>query len=234
MQWLQVNTKGEESDPTSIPENSKWDKVSRDKVNHKVLGLVVQSVVSLTSSLRVISLTVLADSIHNILIFFAEKMWVAFALQKLLTFFQQKISEYCVSLDVNFNESLTNDIVSFEQLGPDIFLISPHVCCGHSSEVLWWGTSNECASWRPSLQEPHYMFCGEIRKIFSWIPLLSRAMSENVLFPSVVLLELSEREKFCDNFRISKRSFGPNFGFPYLFYTFSFLPQLKIGRIQPA
>ena len=36
-------------------------------------GPVVQSVVSLTSSLRVISLTVLADSIHNILIFFAEK-----------------------------------------------------------------------------------------------------------------------------------------------------------------
>ena len=57
-------------------------------------GPVVQSVVSLTSSLRVISLTVLADSIYNILIFFAEKMWVAFALQKLLTFFQQKISAY--------------------------------------------------------------------------------------------------------------------------------------------
>ena len=37
-------------------------------------GSVVQSVVSLTSSLRVISLTILADSIHNILIFFAEKM----------------------------------------------------------------------------------------------------------------------------------------------------------------
>ena len=57
-------------------------------------GPVVQSVVSSTSSLRVISLTVLADSIYNILIFFAEKMWVAFALQKLLTFFQQKISAY--------------------------------------------------------------------------------------------------------------------------------------------
>ena len=38
-------------------------------------------------------------------------MWVAFAVQKLLTFFQQTI---CVSLDVNFNESLTNDVVSFE------------------------------------------------------------------------------------------------------------------------
>ena len=37
-------------------------------------GPVVQSVVSLTSSLRAISLTVLADSIHNILMFFAEKM----------------------------------------------------------------------------------------------------------------------------------------------------------------
>ena len=60
----------------------------------KVQGPVVQSVVSLTSSLRVISLTVLADSVYNILIFFAEKMWVAFALQKLLTFFQQKISAY--------------------------------------------------------------------------------------------------------------------------------------------
>ena len=59
-----------------------------------IQGPVVQSVVSLTSSLRVISLTVLADLIHSILIFFAEKMWVAFALQKLLTFFQQKISAY--------------------------------------------------------------------------------------------------------------------------------------------
>ena len=37
------------------------------------LGPVVQSVVNLTCSLRVISLTVLADSIHNILICFAEK-----------------------------------------------------------------------------------------------------------------------------------------------------------------
>ena len=43
---------------------------------------------------------------YNILKFFAEKMWVAFALH------------ICASLDVNFNESLTNDVVSFEQLGP--------------------------------------------------------------------------------------------------------------------
>ena len=43
-------------------------------VSHENLGPVVQSVVSLKTSLRVISLTVLADPIHNILIFFAEKM----------------------------------------------------------------------------------------------------------------------------------------------------------------
>ena len=38
-----------------------------------VLGPVAQSVVSLTSLLRVISLTVFADSIHNILIVFLLK-----------------------------------------------------------------------------------------------------------------------------------------------------------------
>ena len=33
-------------------------------------------------------------------------------------FFSKKIQYICISLDVNFNESLTNDIISFEQLGP--------------------------------------------------------------------------------------------------------------------
>ena len=37
-------------------------------------------------------------------------------MQKLLTFFH--VQHICLSLDVNFNDSLTNDIVSFEQLGP--------------------------------------------------------------------------------------------------------------------
>ena len=32
-------------------------------------------------------------------------------------FFSKKFQHICVSLDVNFNESLTNDVVSFEQLG---------------------------------------------------------------------------------------------------------------------
>ena len=37
-------------------------------------------------------------------------------------FFSKKFQHICVSLDVNFNESLTNDIVSFEQLGPGLFV----------------------------------------------------------------------------------------------------------------
>ena len=74
------------------------------------LGPVVQSVVSLTSSLRVISLTVLADSIYNI------------HCKSYSHLFSKNFQHICVSLDVNFNESLTNDIVSFEQLDPDVFV----------------------------------------------------------------------------------------------------------------
>ena len=58
----------------SVFKNIKQPYVFHHQVQAKNLGPVVQSVVSLTSSLRVISLTALADSIHNILIFFAEKM----------------------------------------------------------------------------------------------------------------------------------------------------------------
>ena len=76
-------------------------------------GPVVQSVVSLTSSLRVISLTVLADSVHNILIFFCCSAKATHI------FSSKKFQHICVSLHVNFNESLTNDIVSFEQQGPE-------------------------------------------------------------------------------------------------------------------
>ena len=35
-------------------------------------------------------------------------------------FFSKKIQHICISLDVNFNKSLTNDVVSFEQLGPGL------------------------------------------------------------------------------------------------------------------
>ena len=53
---------------------------------------------------------------------FVEKMREVFAVQKLLLFFQQK---YLHIWDINIwnlNISLTNDIVSFEQPGPVIYV----------------------------------------------------------------------------------------------------------------
>ena len=39
-------------------------------------------------------------------------------MQKLLTFFSKKISVYAIFNVQSFNDMLTNDTVSFEQLGP--------------------------------------------------------------------------------------------------------------------
>ena len=58
------------------------------------LGPVVQSIVSLTSSLRGQLVKCFTTLLLSTLIFFVEKMREAFALQKLLTFFQQKILAY--------------------------------------------------------------------------------------------------------------------------------------------
>ena len=55
--------------------------------------------------------------------------------------FQQKISAYlCVSLDVNFNESLTNDIVSFEQLGSGLCspLTYPMILLADRKALIRW------------------------------------------------------------------------------------------------
>ena len=56
--------------------------------------------------------------------FFVEKMRVAFAVQKRLTFFQQKLLAYTCIRYLKFNETLTIDVVNFEQQGPDpLFLL---------------------------------------------------------------------------------------------------------------
>ena len=45
-------------------------------------------------------------------------------MQKLLTFFVSiNISVYAIFNDQSFNDTLTNDIVSFEQLGPGLFYV---------------------------------------------------------------------------------------------------------------
>ena len=40
-------------------------------------------------------------------------------------FSAKKNQHICISLDVNFNESLTNNIISFEQLGPVVHICLP-------------------------------------------------------------------------------------------------------------
>ena len=110
---------------------SKFDEICPLAIQNQ--GPVVQSAVSLTSSLRVISLTVLTDSIYSILIFL---------LKKCEHFFSKKFQNICVSLDVNFNESLTNDVVHFEQLGPDLYNINAHTKFGENpleftQAIIW-------------------------------------------------------------------------------------------------
>ena len=69
----------------------------------------------------------------SVLIFFAEKMWGAFALQKFLTFFQQKMAVFLCIIFWNFNVTLTNNVVSFEQLGP-----GHENCCIHPKIWTVW------------------------------------------------------------------------------------------------
>ena len=57
------------------------------------------------------SFNLLEHNISNVLIFFAVEMRGAFALLKLLTFFQQKVKK-------KINILLTKDVISFDQLGP--------------------------------------------------------------------------------------------------------------------
>ena len=48
--------------------------------------------------------------------YFAEKMWVAFELQKLLTFLQQKINVFKNTLDKTVNKFVINELVKLMML----------------------------------------------------------------------------------------------------------------------
>ena len=65
-------------------------------------GPVVQSIVSLTKSLVNDSLSLLVCLKSSVLIFFAEKMWGTFALQKLPTFFWQKMAVFLCLICLKF------------------------------------------------------------------------------------------------------------------------------------
>ena len=54
-------------------------------------------------------------------------------MQKLLTFFSKNIWVYAIVNDKNFNDTLTNNIVNFEQLGPEIRKKK----CLHTHLIKW-------------------------------------------------------------------------------------------------
>ena len=69
-------------------------------------------------------LTVLVSTIYNSQVRLLKKIEKLLQMQKLLTFFSTKIFAYMPYLfkDQRFNDTLTIDIVSFEQLGPDQYM----------------------------------------------------------------------------------------------------------------
>ena len=71
-------------------------------VHNSILGPVVQSIVSLTKSLVNDSLSLLVRLKSSVLILFAENMRGAFALQKLLTFFRQKMAVFLCIICLKF------------------------------------------------------------------------------------------------------------------------------------
>ena len=60
-------------------------------------------------------------------------------MQKLLTFFSKNISVYAIFKDQRFNDMLTNDIISFEQLGPDCADAQANLglCCPFMAEDMF-------------------------------------------------------------------------------------------------
>ena len=110
--------------------------------NFNFLGPIVHSVVSSTSSLRGQLVKCFTTLLPNTVIFFVEKIREAFALQKLLTFFSKKYWHIWDINVPNLNETLTNDVVSFEQPGPLCFPWrsnpnSPRNVCFRTDPLHW-------------------------------------------------------------------------------------------------
>ena len=77
-------------------------------------GPVVQSIVSLTSSLVVKMLIVLVSTISNSQVFLLKNV-SSFCKCKSYIFYSKNINLYPIFNDQSFNDMLTNDIISFEQ-----------------------------------------------------------------------------------------------------------------------
>ena len=88
------------------------------KCFNQSLGPVVQSIVSLMRSLVVKMLTAPVSTISNSQVFLLKN--VCSFCKSYSYFFSKNISVYAIFNDKGFNDTLTNDIVCFEQLGPEV------------------------------------------------------------------------------------------------------------------
>ena len=76
---------------------------------------VVQSIISLTSSLVGKMLTILVSTISDSQVFLLKKCeYLLYGIYAYI--FQQNICVYSIFNDQSFNDTLTNDIICFEQL----------------------------------------------------------------------------------------------------------------------
>ena len=98
-------------------------------------------------------------------------------------FFSKNNSIYAVFNDKSFNDTSTNNVVSFEQMGPDIFLISAHK---HITEALLMSTHN-------------ISFCGEIRKNIFWISTLVWSYGSHKNPLTHVIFNKKHQILFCRN-----------------------------------
>ena len=106
-------------------------------------GPVVQSLVSLMSLLVVKMLTVLVSTISNSQVFLLKKVSSFCKWKSYSHFFSKNISIYAILNDQSFNDMLTNDIISFEQLGPEFHLhqdSNPGPCEPKSGVPTIWPT----------------------------------------------------------------------------------------------
>ena len=78
-------------------------------------GPVLQS---LTSLLVVKMLTVLVSTVSNSQVFLLKNVSSSCKCKSYTHFFSKNISVYAIYNDQSFNDTLTNDIISFEKLGP--------------------------------------------------------------------------------------------------------------------
>ena len=84
-----------------------------------IQGPVVQSIISLTSSLVVKILTVLVSTVSNSQVLLLKNVSSFCKCKSYSHFFSKNISIYAIFNDQNFNNMLINNIISFEQLGPE-------------------------------------------------------------------------------------------------------------------